>query len=244
MNRLKLHLRARQIAGKPVRVLTLRPATIQRFATNRFHEMWHVLSDPAGAALLSRLLWGLSYQQAPGTLVYIDAPHLVPNPFDAARSHPIVLISEHLASVDVDVLRALRLGFGRLGPSDGTVGWHTPSLTRWIDDGASWGPYIREARSTRFHQVGGVLALCAPPAILREEAMRLHALSRCSGATSYDWVGDGEVQVFPDFAARGSIAAQARRYAIAAGDGPSRAGFDGRVWARGLALRDRRYRTT
>ncbi|WP_211591998.1 hypothetical protein [Microbispora sp. H10836] len=52
-----------------------------------------------GARLLGRLLWGLSFQRLPGTVVVIDRPHLDPNPFDAEQADPIVLAPTHLTTL-------------------------------------------------------------------------------------------------------------------------------------------------
>ena len=45
-----------------------------------------ILSDQRGAQLLARLLWGLSYQRRPGTLILVHGKHLLPTPFEADRA--------------------------------------------------------------------------------------------------------------------------------------------------------------
>ncbi|WP_433436315.1 hypothetical protein [Nonomuraea sp. CA-141351] len=42
-------------------MITLRPGTRARFSTNFYHGTWHILSDPHGALLLSRLLWACPF---------------------------------------------------------------------------------------------------------------------------------------------------------------------------------------
>src|SRR5689334_8165802 len=80
---LKLHRRVVRLGGHDHTLLTLRPVAQVRFSTNFFHGTWHILSDGHGAQVLARLLWGLSYQARPGTIVLLDEANLDPNPFDA-----------------------------------------------------------------------------------------------------------------------------------------------------------------
>ena len=67
---LKLHLRIIDVGRTTYRVASLRPASRIRFSTNFFHDTWHIVSSPAGAFLLGRLLWGLALLAA-GVPVYL-----------------------------------------------------------------------------------------------------------------------------------------------------------------------------
>ena len=51
---LKLHRHAVQLDGRRFTVITLRPGTGARFASNYYHRTWHVLSDLHGARVLGR----------------------------------------------------------------------------------------------------------------------------------------------------------------------------------------------
>jgi hypothetical protein len=238
-DRVKLHRRVVRLDGRAYTVVTLRPGTRARFSTNRYHETWHVLSDQHGAMLLARLLWGLSYQRKPGTLVLIDRSFLDPNPFDAAPADPIVLACPPSTRFTGAVARDLR----RMpvnGPPDGTVRWlshgldaevararaRTQAIQRheysWDQD--EWTPPIR-TRLGRVSRINGVLALIGPPEVLRMWAVHVAQLGdwRYHGMdyAELDGTGaelcreDGEVQIFDDYRRRVSVATVARREVLA-----------------------------
>src|SRR5262245_17904657 len=83
LGRLKMHLRLLRLAGRVYRVVTPRPNFGAVFSTNFYHQTWHIVSDQHGARMLARLLWGLSFQRQPGTLVLVHGRHLRPTPFEA-----------------------------------------------------------------------------------------------------------------------------------------------------------------
>ena len=124
---MKLHLRALSVGGVNFRVVTPRPHTEVAFSTNYFHDTWHILSDGHGAQLLARLMWGLSFQKKPGTVVLIDREHIKPTPFDADDSDPILLMLSDTNNSQ-RVLRALRQRLAHLGSSQRTIRWHTFGL--------------------------------------------------------------------------------------------------------------------
>jgi hypothetical protein len=125
----KVHLRVVTVAGRTYRVVSLRPATGARFSSNRYHDTWHVVTGTRGAAVLARLLWGLSYQRQPGTLVLIDEPHLVPTPFDADPGLPIVFVPLGVTSIDADRVRPLLRAVRAMAPTR-TLRWQTFGLDR------------------------------------------------------------------------------------------------------------------
>ena len=92
--------------------------------------MWHIIGNERTARLLSRLLWGLSFQKTENTLILIDGPQLTPNPFDASPSLPFIIALGDTFSLRARALRQIRLwsSRGRLGPPDRTIRWHTFSL--------------------------------------------------------------------------------------------------------------------
>jgi len=215
---LKVHRRTAVLDGRPATVFTLRPSTQCRFATNYFHGTWHVLSDVAGAQLLARVSWALAYQRRAGTIFVVDSRFLVPNPFDADKSSPIVLMNSDIAHLTSRAVRDLKKFLGRMGGSEGTVKLSTTGLDEILEAGGS--KALREAQSAsgerwsahdwhaRTERVNGVVVLAAPPPTLKWWAVWLNQLGshwyRGSDATELDHEhsyerGDGEVQVFPNF---------------------------------------------
>ncbi len=126
--RLKMHLRLLRLGGSTCRVVTLRPSTRIGFSTNFFHETWHLVTSQRGARLLARLLWGLSYQRHPGTVLLVHGDHLLPTPFEAERSDPFLLVPAGITSLDASALRTLKSLLNRLGPPTTTIRWHTFGL--------------------------------------------------------------------------------------------------------------------
>ena len=233
-DRMKLHLRVRELGGTTLRILTPRPGLDVRLATNRFHGTWHILSDRRGTQLLARLLWGLAFQRQPGTVILLDAPFMVPNPFDGDPSDPIVLVPWHLTGAKRSLMRALRDHRTRLGPSDRSVRW----LTRGLDH-SDYPPYHeRWSTQQRFERSGGFLIYRADPVALRCAALSVAALD---GETDYTYLTDdeGEVQIFADFRRRLGEAARARA-ALGLPQGRSPESLREPVWARSLAERARR----
>ncbi|TQS19231.1 hypothetical protein [Microbispora sp. KK1-11] len=228
---LKLHRRPLRADGRGYSVITLRPGTPARFSTNRFHDTWHILSDLHGARLLGRLLWGLSFQRLPGTVVVIDRPHLDPNPFDAEPADPIVLVPAHLTTLTARAIRRLRRAAAE--PSHGTVRWHTWGLDTELDRARrtldlrwpEWEPPV-DTHGAAIERTGGALVFRAPPSRLRLWAVDvvtlgeqwyhdmdytyLHPVGRRGPCGS-----DGEVQIFRDYRLKVSAARTARREVLA-----------------------------
>jgi len=225
---LKLHLRVLEIHRRVLRVVTLRPQTATRLSTNCFHDTWHILGGTDGAVLLGRLLWGLSFQRHPGTLVLIDGSHLVPTPFAADPADPILLIPGGLTRIDDDLLRALRLRLRRSPGSPATIRWHTfgmPAAITALESGRP-GPRRDALRHLRPREQmarrAGYLCYTAPAAILRETGVgiyRMHANPdpwgsyyplADNGRHGSSWSYDGEFQQLPGFACDVSAARVAR----------------------------------
>ncbi|QLY30065.1 TfoX/Sxy family DNA transformation protein [Nocardia huaxiensis] len=220
-NNLKLHRHLVRTPGRVHTVITLRPGTDARFSTNRFHDTWHVLSDDRGAQLLSRLLWGLSYQARPGTMVLIDRPFLTPTPFDADPADPIVLVPGWCTPVDDRLARQLKTRLP-LSHSDGTVRWHTFGLDRTLEPEAldSWwqGHHTRREDRGRIDRRSGLLFL-TPSTPNEARAWALQAARLDTGnpfgndytyLDRWDYGHDGEIQIFRRFRPMVSVAGQAR----------------------------------
>ncbi|GAB4584940.1 TfoX/Sxy family DNA transformation protein [Nocardia sp. IFM 10818] len=227
---LKLHRRLVR-SGDGVRtVITLRPGTHARFSTNRFHNTWHVLSDDHGARLLARLLWGLSYQARPGTVVFIDRRFLVPNPFDADPADAIVLVPGWCSGFDDDLARQLKGPFPRSNPA-GTVRWQTFGLDRTLEPAATdawWNGYRHREHTSHITRRKGLLIL-APSTAVEARAWALQAADLDTSdrfGTDYFYLDrwnrghDGEVQVFRRFRPMVNVAAQARAQVLSRADAP------------------------
>jgi len=255
VDRLKLHRRRLRLDGHDYTVVTLRPGTDVRFSTNLYHETWHVLSDWRGARLLGRLLWGLSYQRVPGTLVLIDRPFLDPNPFDAEPADPIAIVPALLTPLGTRAAGELRRRQPLRGPADGTVRWHTPGYDvavaarhARLDRPASHGrePYVPPSGfQERVARIGGLVTLAAVPSALREYATYIGTLGDWSAnGVSYADVDcpHGEVQVFRDYRRRVSAARVARREILAEHPRtPTPHTLRPLIWDRGTAVRHRRW---
>jgi hypothetical protein len=211
-DRLKVHRRTVFLGGARHTLLSPRPSTPERFATNRFHEAWHVLTDVTGAHLLARLCWAMAYQKHDRTLLVIDPALMVPNPSDADPSSPLVIVNSDLGPLGPDVATDLRGALPFQAPSEGTVVLQTRGLDLALedpkafakrDDQASW----RDQHQRRHWLAGGdgLVVLAAPPPVLRAWGVALSdpgSWSREGTSWSYldDPKNEGEVRVLDDFA--------------------------------------------
>ena len=135
--------------GRACTVLTPRPSQPERFATNAFHGTWHVLTDPAGAQLLARLMWAMAFQRKPRTILLVDSPLLVTNPFDADPSSPILIVNSDLGGPTRTGLDALEALLPLRAPSEGTVKLRIDGLARVADHrpAVAMGPRRRSTRA-------------------------------------------------------------------------------------------------
>jgi hypothetical protein len=224
--RLKVHRRSFVVDRRRCTALTLRPTTSQRFATNYFHATWHVLSDRGGARLLGRLCWAMAHSRHEGTFVLIDPRFVVPNPFDADPSSPIVVVNSDISRFGRPVAQELRRRLPCAARSEGTVVLQTNGLDVALDDVDAFWDVDGSARSGRpAHQdrrfisrVNGLVVMAAPSPVLKDWAVSSLRLGerfyRGSDYTELDgkpgeW-RSGEVQIFADFTAMVSRARTAR----------------------------------
>lgn len=263
-DRLKLHRHDVRADGRDYRVITLRPGTRARFSTNHYHQTWHILSDPHGAHLLSRLLWGLSYQRQPGTVVIIDRRFIDPNPFDAEQGDPVALIPADLTYLSARTARYLSRRVAASGAVSGTVRWHTWGLdlaaNEWRTqraDGTWWQRWRPEDDVSRaeVESLGGVLSVRASSSLLRRWAVHVATMGdyMYEGMSYTELEGPkwelcrsaGEVQTFLDYRQQVSVAKTSRREVLATEDilgGP--ADLKPLVWSRNAAVRNRRLRAS
>jgi len=219
---LKVHLRVLDVHRTTLRIVTLRPQTGVRFSSNFFHDTWHILGGPDGAAILGRLLWGLAFQRHPNTLVLLDSDHLVPTPFEGDPPLPILLVPDGLTRIDIDILRALKLRLRRAPGPVTTIRWHTfgmpAALAADRKPGWWWHSHSPMTSRERMSKRAGFVCYTAPPEILRANALSIFRMSeRSSGYHSLaehggrNWRVEGEFQVVEHFARDVSAATVARR---------------------------------
>ena len=201
LDRLKVHRRELVFDGERFTVLSPRPATEVRFATNHHHDTWHVISDVRSARFLGRVMWAMAFQRSSPTIFAIDREFLLPNPFDAEPSDPIVVVNSDLATPSDDGFGALRSSLPLAAmPSGGTVRLQTRGLAVARDDPEGyqksaaesqprWDPRLQHRWIRR---TDGMVALAAPPTVLRDWALTLS--TRPSQ--------DGEIQVLENFTGR------------------------------------------
>ncbi len=218
----KVHRRTVRLDGTPRTVLSPRPSCPYRFATNRFHETWHVISDPEGAEALSRWMWAMAYQRRDALFV-VDERFMVPNPFDADDSFPIVIVNSDVAGLDRAEEKDLQAAMPWRSPSEGTVTLQTGRLDDMLADPRGfndrertaehrWNPHQQRRWIDRSH---GLVVVAAPPPVLRVWAVELGDFGS-NLQEGQNWVEldypskNGEVQVFSDFEARVARAVAAR----------------------------------
>ncbi|GII26466.1 hypothetical protein [Planosporangium mesophilum] len=95
-------------------------------------------SDLAGVRLLGRLLWGLSYQRRPDTLLVLDPGRMVADP-DTGRPSPSVVlaVAAHTVLRPATARRLMRPGLWRSRPT-GTVTWNTAGFPTAMADLHAW----------------------------------------------------------------------------------------------------------
>lgn len=242
---MKLNLRVVPTRWGEYRVLSLRSGTDVRYSTNYYHECWHLVSDTRGSQMLGRLLWGLSYQRAPGTVVLLSGEQLAPTPFNGERSDPILLAVEGTAPIKAEALKELRRKIeGRR--SDTTVRWRTHGLDESLKIDAAEESRNEDARVRRHNEeyyserggerskaalrarertrrIGGVICYTAPPAILRRRAREVYYLK------TYPFTTDGMEWCYLN----GNLWMKASE-----GEVQLFGAYDVRVWAAQMARRD------
>lgn len=224
MGTTRLKVRRRDVAldGRRFTALSLRPSsTRQRFATNHYHGTWHVLGGPGAGQLLGRICWAMAHERHDRTVFVIDPAFLVPNPFDADRSNPIVIVNSDRGTPSRAGFDRLRSALPWSGPSEGTVTLDVRSLPAVIDDadllvdldrrsGAAWNDHRRRSWTD---EVNGLLVFSAPADVLRWWGRYLSRLGESWYAGSDDTelgYPDGEAQVFRDFSGMVGRAIEAR----------------------------------
>jgi hypothetical protein len=199
------------LGGSRYSVLSPRPSVEARFATNRYHDIWHIVTDISGAHLLARLCWAMAFQRHPRTVIVIDPQLLVPNPYDGDPPMPIVIINNDLGSFDPEAAASLRAALPFRTPSEGTVVLQTRGLDMALSDPKEFAQSDDQAGWRDAHQKqrwidgsAGLLVIASPPPVLRNWGVGLSDLGPWSHQGS-SWAelnypeNEGEVQVLDDF---------------------------------------------
>jgi hypothetical protein len=220
--RLKVHRRSIRLDRLEYTILSPRPSEEARFATNYFHETWHVITSERGAALLARLCWAMAFQRRERTIVLIDAPLIVPTPFDADLSSPLVIVNNDLGAFSRAAIKDLLAKLPLSNASDGTVVLQTRGLDQALENTGEFRDRNQEAQLDNQHQKrrwidgsNGLVVIAAPPPVLRTWGVDLSGLGTLSHeGRSWEYLDYpakvGEVQVLDDFDSMLSAAQAAR----------------------------------
>ena len=223
VERLKVHRRTLILDRLAYTVLSPRSDTVQRFATNNFHDTWHVITGESGGRLLGRILWAMAFQRRPRTIFVVDMPFIDPNPFDADPSSPIVIVNNELGPFGRDAAGALTRLLPLTRPSEGTVTLQTRGLDRALEDVDGFRQRERQAWPGGHQQRrwidgdNGLIVLAGPPPVLREWGVDVSSLGQFlhEGETSeyldYSGSRSGEVQILGAFSEKVQRAISARR---------------------------------
>jgi hypothetical protein len=225
--RLKVHRRSIRLDRSEYTVLSPRPSEEARFATNYFHETWHVITSRGGAALLARLCWAMAFQRRERTIILIDEPLIVPCPFDADLSSPIVIVNNDLGAFSRAAVKDLRGQLPLSTASDGTVVLQTRGLDQALENTTEFHDRNQEGQLQNEHQKrrwidgsNGLVIVAAPPPVLRTWGVDLSDVGTWSHDEGMSWeyldypAKGGEVQVLDDFDAMLATAQAARTRAF------------------------------
>ncbi len=209
--RLKVHRRTVRLDRSEYTILSPRPTEEARFATNYFHETWHVITSQRGAALLARLCWAMAFQRRERTVVLIDTPLIVPTPFDADLSSPIAIVNNDLGAFGRAAVKDLRAQLPLSKAPDGTVVLQTRGLDQALENTTEFHGRNHETQLQNQHRKrrwvdgsNGLAIVSAPPPVLRTWGVDLAALGTWSHeGRSWEYLDYpakvGEVQVLDDF---------------------------------------------
>jgi hypothetical protein len=208
--RLKVHRRSVRLDRLEYAILSPRPTEEARFATNFFHETWHVITSEGGAALLARLCWAMAFQRRERTIVLIDSPLIVPTPFDADQSLPIVVVNNDLGGFSRAAADELRAQLPLSAASEGTVVLQTRGLDQALENTTEFRDRNQQAEQNEHQQrrwidgSKGLVIIAAPPPVLRTWGVDLSDVGAWSHEgmswASLDYPAKvGEVQVLHDF---------------------------------------------
>lgn len=133
--KLRLHRREWRHDQRTYQVISLRPGDRFRYAVDpRYGRLTMIWSDLAGVRLLGRLLWGLSYQRRPDTLLVLDPNHLATHPEHGRPSLGVVFAVAGRTVLPRSLAgRVTDPALWRTAPT-GTVTWNTAGLPTAMED--------------------------------------------------------------------------------------------------------------
>jgi hypothetical protein len=183
--KLKLHRRNVELDGERFAVLSPRPTTTARFATTEYHETVQLLCDVEGAGLLARLSWAMAFQSRKHTILLIDLPLIASDPFAVSPPAPILIVNSDLEAPSPAAVAALTAQLPLTGDSEGSIRLMTSGFDRALEDVEHfWNqerthdPELKQhVRARWVERVGGAVVLSAPPAVLRQWAVRVAELA-------------------------------------------------------------------
>jgi hypothetical protein len=174
---MKLHLRVLKIEGKDIHIVTLRPETKAVFWVEYRHPIWRMYIEQDEGNLLARLLWGLSYQKHPNTMILLDRLHIQDMSPDVppVTSPPLLILPTNLTSVNNSILSELKAKNIQNSPTK-TIRWHTFGLDKSLDENAKveeiYGMKLYEQE--KMFPCQGFVCYTARPPILRQNAKFLY----------------------------------------------------------------------
>ena len=143
----------------------------------------------------------------------MDSPSIVPNPFDADPSSPIVIVNTDLGPFSRDSASSLRQALPFRTPSSGTVVLQTRGLDLALEDPGVFAQGPDQVKWRDPHRKrrwvdgsAGLVILAAPGPVLKTWGVELSQIGKGmregSSHSELDYPkNDGEVQVLDDFAA-------------------------------------------
>jgi len=207
-DRLKFHVRDVRLGTRVFRVISPRPGLSMRFATNYFHDTWHIVCDGNGWRLLSRVFGSLSIEKMPNTLFWIGPELMEPAPFDQEPSRPVLIVPSTVTHIGKDDVKQLVVKLKRCRYPSRTIRWNAPPdiervLLRWLE----------KPRHVETRLVGGAITIRAEALALRELSWRTYPDLDLKTKTTYFYLDDarglrwmdhgnvdGEIQYYRHFA--------------------------------------------
>ncbi len=151
--KLKLHRRNLELDGERYSVLALRPTTTERFATTEYHDTSHILCNLDGADLLGRLAWAMAFQSRKRTLLLVDLPQIVKDPFGTGPTAPILVVNTDLDPPGPATIESLCGKLPLTEPSEGSVRLMTAGFDRALADPERfWNQERNEDPAFKAHQ--------------------------------------------------------------------------------------------
>jgi hypothetical protein len=168
----------------------------------------------------------MAFQRRERTIIVIDSPLIVPTPFDADLSSPIVIVNNDLGAFSRAAVKDLLAQLPLSTAPDGTVVLQTRGLDQALENTAEFRDRNQEAQLHNQHQKrrwidgsNGLVIVAAPPPVLRTWGVDLSGLGTWSHeGRSWEYLDYpakvGEVQVLDDFDSMLATAQAARTRAF------------------------------